>query len=314
MTQPDELFRTVSRLAPSELAAFEAVARHGGFRAAARATGASASALSHAVAGLERRVGAQLLLRSSRNVSLTQAGQALLSVLRPAVQQIAEAVQQINARDAQPSGLIRLNASTASIEQVMESLLIPFLRSAPLVRIEIQGDAALVDIAEGRFDCGIRLLDQAPADMIAIPVGAPTQQHIVVGAPAYLEKAPSLSMPSDLAMHQCIQLRLSPGTVYRWEFTHDDKSFTVRTHGPLIVDSSRLALQAAVGGLGLAYVTRWLAADALNAGHVVQLLDEWTPPYPGLGLYYPRNRHINPAMRAFVDYLRARYVEKGADR
>ncbi|WP_246504944.1 LysR family transcriptional regulator [Microvirga antarctica] len=304
MERDDETFRTVARLAPSELAAFDAVMRHGGFRAAARATGASPSALSHAVAALERRLATQLVLRSTRHVSLTEAGRRFLDALRPALDQLSAAVAELASSDAEPTGLIRINASVVAVEQVMEALLIPFMQSAPGVRVDIHGEGALVDIAEGGFDCGIRLAELVPDDCVAIPIGAATQQHIVIGSPTYLEHAPHLVSPSDLTAHQCIQLRLAPDALYRWEFAKDGESFTVRTVGRLVVGSTKLALAAAVGGLGLAYVTRALAEEALHSARVVQVLGSWTPPYPGLALYYSRHRHMSSAMQALVSYLR----------
>ena len=294
----------MSGLAPGELAAFDAVVRHGGFRAAARATGASASALSHAVAALERRLATQLLLRSTRNVSLTEAGQQFLAALRPALHQLSAAVSDISGRDGEPSGLIRINASPVAVEQVMQSVVVPFMLSAPKIRVDIHGEGSLVDIAEGGYDCGIRCLELVPDDCVAIPIGEPTQQHILVASPHYLRDAPPLATPADLVHHQCIQLRLSSNNVYRWEFTRNAETFTVGTTGNLVVDSTRLALSGAIGGLGIAYVMRSLAAEALASSDLVQVLEAWTPPYPGLALYYLRHRHMSAPMRALVDFLK----------
>jgi len=302
MERGDELFRTVSRLAPSELAAFEVVARHGGFRSAARATGASASALSHAVAGLERRLKAQLFLRSTRAVSLTEAGRRFLEGLQPALAQIDRAVAIISGDN--PTGVIRLNSSDAAIEQVMAPTLVRFLKINPGIQLDIFSEGALVDLAKDGFDCGIRLVDQVPGEMIAVPIGSSHQQHIVVGSPSYLNEMPTLRVPLDLLSHQCIQVRLSADTLCRWEFAKEDEVLCVKTNGRLVVDSTRLALAASIGGLGLSYVTRWLAREHMRSGRVVQVLEDWTPPYPGLALYYPRSRHLGPAMRALVDFLR----------
>jgi DNA-binding transcriptional LysR family regulator len=306
MPRGDELFRTVSDLAPAELAAFDAVVRHGGFRAAARATGASASALSHAVAALERRLATQLLMRSTRHVSLTEAGRQFLAGLRPALHQLGAAVSDLNGRGGEPSGLIRINASPVAVEEVMHAVFVPFMRSAPKVRVDIHGEGGLVDIAEGGYDCGIRCLELVSDDCVAIPIGEPTQQHILVASPHYLREAPPLSTPADLVQHQCIQLRLSSNNLYRWEFTRSGETFTVGTTGNLVVDSTRLALSASIGGLGIAYVMRALAAEALASSDLVQVLEAWTPPYPGLALYYLRHRHMSAAMQALVDFLRSK--------
>lgn len=305
MGRTDDPFRTVAQLAPAELAAFDAVIRHGGFRSAARATGVSASGLSHAVASLERRLATQLLLRNTRHVSLTDAGRRFLDALRPALDQLGSAVAELEGSgDAAPGGLVRINASATAVEQIMETLLIPFMRSAPGVRIDVHAEDELIDIAEHGFDCGIRLLELVPDDYVAVPVGPETQQHIVVGSPEYLDTAAKLTSPFDLVKHQCIQLRLAQRSLYRWEFSKDGENLSVRTLGSLTVDSSRLALAAAVGGLGLAYVTRMSAEESLAARRVVQCLEGWTPPYPGLALYYARHRHMSSAMRALTAFLR----------
>src|ERR1700733_8388893 len=266
----DELYRTVSSLAPAELAAFLAVVEYGGFRAAARAVGSSPSALSHSVAGLEARLKVQLFIRTTRNVSLTEAGERFAEALRPALGQIGRAFDALEGYSDRPAGTIRIDASTGAAEQILEPMLIEFLRQHPDMRLDIRADDALVDIASGGFDCGLRLVELVPEDMVAIPVG-PEQQHIVVAAPSYLQDSSDLSSPADLHAHECIQLRL-PG--------------------------------AARAGFGVGYITRSLAARDLETGNLIQLLADWTPPYPGLAIYYPRNRHLSAGMRALIDFVR----------
>lgn len=301
--QNGEAFRTPLALSPAELAAFVAVAQSGGFRAAARRSDLSPSALSHSVANLEARLNVQLFQRSTRNVSLTEAGQRFLSRLAPALHEIEKAVEELGDYSAAPSGTIRINADATAAEQVLKPLLLKFMASFPKVQIEIVSEGRLVDIAEHGFDCGIRSSEIVSEDMIAIPLG-PMQQHIVVAAPTYLETAPPLRSPADLAEHRCIQLRMPSGRLYRWEFEHRGEALVVETKGNLILDNSRLILAAALDGYGLGYLTRWMARSAIDQGLLVQLLSEWTPPYPGLCLYYPRHRHPSATMRAFVTYLR----------
>ncbi len=300
-------------LSPAELTAFVAVAQSGGFRAAARRSNLSPSALSHSIANLEARLSVQLFHRSTRHVSLTDAGRRFLSRLRPALHAIEEAVEELGDFSAIPSGSIRINADATAAEQVLRPLLLPFVAANPQVQVEIVSERRLVDIAEHGFDCGIRSSEIVSEDMIAIPLG-PMQQHVVVAAPSYLNMAPPLRSPADLTEHRCIQLRMPGGGLYRWEFEHRGEALVLETKGSLVLDNSRLVLAAALDGYGLGYLTRWMAGPALESGLLVQALSEWTPPYPGLCLYYPRHRHLGAAMRALVTHLRekASQVRPGA--
>lgn len=304
VTRNDEIIRTVSSLPPGELAAFLAVSEHGGFRAASRMLGQTPSALSHAVAGLERRLKVKLFHRSTRNVSLTEPGRRLAQRLMPALSEIGLAVEELHEQSTSLSGLIRINCDANAAEQVLMPLLTRFMKLQPTMRFEIRSEGRLVDIAEGGYDCGVRAAELVPDEMVAIAIG-PDQQHIVVASPAYLDGAPAIKIPSDLSLHQCVQLRMANGSIYRWEFQRRGEDVVVTTPGNLVVDQSRLLLAAALDGIGLAYVTRWMAADALVNGKLQQVLDDWTPPYPGLCLYYPRHRHLGSGMRAFLNFLKA---------
>ncbi|MGF0524345.1 LysR family transcriptional regulator [Agrobacterium pusense] len=304
VTRNDEIIRTVGLLPPGELAAFLAVAEHGGFRAASQTLGQTPSALSHAVAGLEKRLKVKLFHRSTRNVSLTEPGRRLAERLLPAIGEIGRAVEELHEQAASPSELVRINCDANAAEQVLMPLLTRFMKLQPAMRFEVRSEGRLVDLAEGGFDCGIRAAELVPGEMVAIPIG-PDQQHIVVASPAYLDNAPPLASPSDLLLHQCIQLRMAGGSIYRWEFQRCGENVVVATTGNLVVDQSRLLLAPALDGCGLAYVTGWMAADALADGRLRQVLADWTPPYPGLCLYYPRHRHLGTGMRAFLDFLRS---------
>lgn len=301
--QHAEIFRTVGALSPAELAAFLAVAQFGGFRAAARRCDLSPSALSHSVASLENRLNVQLFHRSTRNVSLTDAGQRFFARLGPALDEIAKAADELSDFNARPSGTLRINADATAAEQVLGPLVLKFMAAFPEVQVEVVSEGRLVDIAEQGFDCGIRPCEIVPDDMIAVPVG-PMQQHVVVAAPSYLERAPSLRSPADLHGHRCVQLRMPSGGLYRWEFERRGEALAIETKGGLVLDNSRLILAAAIEGYGLAYLTKWMASPALDKGLLVQVLNDWTPPYPGLCLYYPRHRHLSASMRAFVSFLR----------
>ncbi|TWD43906.1 LysR family transcriptional regulator [Pantoea sp. SJZ147] len=301
--QISELFRTVSALQPAELAAFLAVAQFGGFRVAARKSGLSSSAISHSVASLETRLKVQLFHRTTRYVSLTDAGQILFSRLSPVLLSIADTIQDIGDFATSPTGLLRINADLTAAEQVLKPLVLDFLHAYPEMQVEIVCEKQLIDIAEGGFDCGIRTAELVPIDMVSVPIGL-EQQHIVVGAPSYLEKFPPLLSPSDLSQHRCIQLRITSAIPYRWEFELRGESIIVETKGGLTLDNSRLILTAAIGGYGLGYVTKWAAGPSLASGQLVQVLHEWTPPYPGLCLYYPKHRYMSHGMRAFIAFSR----------
>lgn len=301
--QISEIFRTVAALQPAELAAFLAVAQFGGFRVAARKSGLSSSAISHAVASLETRLKVQLFHRTTRHVSLTDAGQTLFSRLSPVFLNIADAIQDIGDFATCPTGLLRINADITAAEQVLKPLVLDFLHTYPEMQVEIICEKRLIDIAEGGFDCGIRTAELVPMDMVSVPIGL-EQQHIVVGAPGYLEKSPPVLSPSDLSLHKCIQLRMTSAVPYRWEFELRGESIVVETKGGLTLDNSRLILTAAIEGYGLGYVTKWAAGPALASGQLVQLLHDWTPPYPGLCLYYPKHRYMSHGMRAFIAFSR----------
>lgn len=303
MARTNELSRTLSALTPAELAAFTAVAQHGGFRAASRASGASPSALSHAVAGLEAKLNVQLFVRTTRNVSLTEAGARFAEALSPALAQLEQAVATLDDYTDRPSGLIRINAASAASEQILAPFIVRFLQANPEVHIEIISEGELVDIARDGFDCGIRAQELVPAGMVAVPIG-PNLQHIVVASPGYLSAAPPLRSPADLSQHHCIQLRLPSGRLYRWEFDRRGETFALDTHGRLVLDTSRQIRKAALAGFGLGYLSRGTVETDLATSALVQVLAEWTPPYPGLCLYYPRHRHPSAGMRALIQFAR----------
>ncbi len=280
-----------------------AVAEIGGFRSAARKSGLSPSALSHAVASLEGRLKVQLFHRTTRNVSLTAAGQSFFARLAPALAEIADAVSALGDFAESPSGTLRINADATASEQILKPLVLAFMQAYPDMRVEIVSERRLVDIAEEGFDCGVRTAALVPSDMVAVPIG-PMQHHIVVGSPSYLATMPKLQSPADLGGHRSIQLRMPSGLAYRWEFQRHGESVVVETKGALTVDNSRLILTAALEGYGLGYITRWMAGPSLESGELVQVLADWTPPYPGLCLYYPKHRHMSLGMRAFVALAR----------
>jgi DNA-binding transcriptional LysR family regulator len=287
----------------SELNAVAAIAARKSFRGAAHDLRISASALSHAVASLESRLGVRLFNRTTRSVSLTPAGEQFLTRVKPAMREIADAMHEVNEQRSTPAGLIRINTSETAGEQMLAPIVTEFLRRYGDVQLEIVANAGLVDIVADGFDAGVRLAEMVPRDMISIPIGK-TQRHVVVGAPSYFTTRTQPRSPSDLKEHACVRYRLPSGSIYRWEFEKRKQILSVDITGPLTLDSDRLVLRAALEGAGLAYVSEWNARKALAEGRLIQVLNDWTPPYPGLCLYYPSHRHLAAAMRAFTDVIR----------
>ena len=286
-----------------ELEAVLAVARRGSFRAAAAELGMSTSAVSNAIAGLEARLGSRLFHRTTRSVSLTEAGRRFADRITPALMEIRSASEEINAQDQSLTGTLRINASVGAAQMIFEPLVLAFMRRHPGMTVDIVTEARLVDIVAAGFDAGIRLEESVPRDMIAVPIGG-DQRLVVVGAPSYFEYHPRPRVPGDLSAHACIRLRLSHGGIYRWELERHGESVAVDVRGPLILDEMRMIAQAARAGMGLAFMSQWYVAEDLAAGRLLQVLDDWTPPFPGMRLYYPGHRHVPAALRAFIELIR----------
>ncbi len=287
----------------SELHAVVAVAAHRSFRAAATSLGVSASAVSHAITALEDRLGVRLFSRTTRSVSLTQAGESFLAKVQPALRDIADAMETVNRFREQPTGTLRLNTSEMAARQLLAPLILNYAALYPDVGIDVVTEGRLVDIVALGFDAGIRIHESLPLDMVAVPIGG-AQRHIVVGSPAYLADHPKPRAPNDLSKHACLRLRLPGGNLYKWEFERRGQKITVDVPGQLTFDNANLTLEAALRGAGLAYVYAWAAREALAHGELIQVLGDWTPPYAGLHLYYPRHRHPTAALRTFIDFAR----------
>jgi DNA-binding transcriptional LysR family regulator len=294
-----------------ELKAVSAVAMRKNFRAAAIELGMSASALSHAVASLEAKLGVRLFNRTTRSVSLTQGGADFLARVEPAVREITQAMVEAGEQSAKPVGRIRINTSEVAGEQILEPIILEYLRRFPGMEVEIVTDGRLVDIVAGGFDAGVRLTEMVPRDMISIPVGT-EQRHLVVGAPSYLSSRPKPRVPLDLKDHVCIKLRLPGGSIYRWEFEKRGVAMRIDVEGPLTLDNPHLILRAAANGAGLAYLSEWSALEEIALGRLVKVLEDWTPPYPGLCFYYPSRRHKTAGMLAFTELLRETVGRKKA--
>ncbi|WP_144141366.1 LysR family transcriptional regulator [Paraburkholderia sp. BCC1884] len=285
-----------------ELEAVLAVARHRNFRAAATELGVSTSALSHAVAGLERRIGVRLFNRTTRSVSLSEAGAQFVESVAPALSSIRMAIERAGSFRDTVSGTLRINTSAGAGRQVM-ALFIDFLQRYPEMKLDIVTEGKLIDIVADGFDAGVRLAETVPQEMIAVPFGD-MQRFAVVGSPAYFERRKPPRNPGDLLAHECVRMRMPSGAIYQWEFERRGEALRVDVKGALMLDEPAMTLQAARAGLGLAYLSEWNAAADLQAGTLVRVLEAWTPPLDGLCLYYPGRRHVPAGLRALIEMIR----------
>lgn len=273
------------------------------FRAAAIDLGISAPTLSHIIASVEERIGIRLFNRTTRSVAPTEAGDALIARISPALTTISDAFALVEGLKSSATGRIRLNASEVAASRMLP-VVAAFMQSYTAIDVELASDGLLSDIVADGFDAGIRLAEAVPQDMVAIPL-SDDEQLILVASPRYLGLRGVPQRPDDLANHDCIVARLPSGRSMPWELEAGGKSFTPSVSGRLQVGSVALAFEAALLGLGIAYVSRWEASQAIARGELTQVLHEWTPPFEGLRLYYPRQRHHSAAFRAFLDHLRA---------
>ncbi|MDB5482358.1 MAG: putative transcriptional regulator LysR [Caulobacteraceae bacterium] len=294
----------MSRPSLVELDAVIAVARRGAFRAAALEMGMSTSALSHAVASLEARLGVRLFNRTTRSVSLTAAGEQFVAELAPALIQIRGAMDAAGAHRATPSGVLRLNTSIGAARMILAPVILEYLRRYPEMSVDLVTEGRLIDIVGEGFDAGIRIAEAVPRDMIAVPIGGPLRS-VIVGSPGYFAGRSLPQTPGDLLSHECVRTRMASGALYRWEFERRGEQVEVDVKGALTLDESGLMIEAVRAGAGVGYLSEWSVGEDLVAGRLIQALDDWTPTYPGLCLYYPGRRHVPAGLRAFIDLIRA---------
>lgn len=287
----------------NDLAAFAAVASHRSFRSAADVMGVSRSALSHAIIGLEGKLGVRLFNRTTRSVSLTQAGARLLARLDPVLQDLDQALDTVSEERGTPSGTLRINANKSGARILLSAVVPRFLDLYPDVELDLVSEGRLVDIVELGFDAGVRLLDTVPRDMVAVRFGGDVR-FIAVAAPSYMGGRATPNTPDELHAHRCIRQRLPSGKRYRWEFSRRGAEIVVDVPGSLTLDDNDLLVQAAVEGRGIAYVPEHFARPFLDSGQLVTVLDDWCPRTPGLALYYPRSRHMPSPLRVFIDLLK----------
>ena len=278
-----------------------AVARRGGFALAAAELGMSPSAVSHAVRLVEERIGQPLFARTTRSVSLTEAGKALVETAAPALQDIAERMDRIRGVKGRPAGLLRINASNIAIPLAVTPVVAAMAERYPDVTVEIVADQGLIDIVGEGFDAGIRLGEMIAQDMVTVRM-TPPFKAVIVASPAYIAKHGRPRDVADLANHNCIGYRLvRSGALYRWDLNDNGKDVVVETCGTAIVTDSLGAIDLALTGVGLAYVFEPLVRADLAAGRLVQVLPQTAIEEPGLFLYFPRRASMAPKLRAFID-------------
>jgi DNA-binding transcriptional LysR family regulator len=288
------------------LMAFWKVAEHRGFTAAAAELEISASALSQAIRQLETRLGVRLLNRTTRSVSLTEAGEAYLARVGPALGEVITAGEEMNVLQGRPSGTLRINAARIATAMVLKPLLAGFLQENPHVQIELTNDEGFIDIVEKGFDAGVRMGESVQRDMVAIPLGPPVTVA-VVGSPEYLRRVRAPRHPDELARHSCIRLRFGgSGMIYKWEFTLDDRLVEYEVKGGLTITDTLFSVDAALEGVGLAYAFEELVEPHIRSKRLKRVLTSFSPTFPGFYLYYP-SRHDQPTkLKALIEYVRRR--------
>lgn len=286
----------------ADLSAFATVAEERSFTRAAVRLGVSQSALSHTMRGLEKRLGLQLLARTTRSVAPTAAGTALLAELAPALERIDRAVSETRQRKDSPSGRIRIIIPRTVTQMVLLPKLAQFARAYPEIVLEVTHSNDPVDLIAGEYDAGVQLGEFIQRDMIAVRVTG-EMRLAVVGSPEYFESNPKPKHPQDLKEHACIGFRFSNG-LYRWEFEKGRKALTVSPLGPASFDDPELVIQAVLDGVGIGTSMQQSISELIAEGRLVQVLKDWCPPFPGYFLYYPSRRNQPAALAALIEALK----------
>lgn len=289
----------MTRSVLADLDAVLSIARQGSFRAAALELGMSTTSLSNAIAKLERRLGVRLFNRTTRSVSLTDAGRSFVERVAPAMTDIHDAMLAAQSLQETPSGTLRINTFASAAREVMAPLVLPFLQRYPQVHIDLVTEGRLVDIVAGGFDMGLRPADLVPSDMVAISLGLP-RRNVVVASPEFLRTHGHPIVPADLYRFRCIRARLPNHALLRWRFEKEVSAVQIDVEGTITLDEASLVRIAARNGIGLGYVMEPDVREDISEGRLVSVLDDWTPPLPPLSLYYPGRKNPPAAFTAFV--------------
>jgi DNA-binding transcriptional LysR family regulator len=292
-----------------DLNAFMAVARAGGFRDGARASGASASALSEAVRRLEAQLGVRLLHRTTRSVAPTEAGGRLLERLGPALSEVEAALDVVNGFRDRPAGTLRLNVPVSAARLVLPAIVPGFLAAYPEISLEVMAEDSLVDVLAAGCDAGIRYDERLEQDMVAVPIGPRVQRFALAAAPSYLDRCGRPGHPGDLLGHACLRSRFSSGAMLTpWEFERDGETVLINPTGPLVVQAGTatdLGIDAAIAGTGVICLFEDWLRPHLDCGALEPVLEPWWPRFPGPFLYYSGHRLVPAPLRASIDYVKA---------
>jgi DNA-binding transcriptional LysR family regulator len=286
-----------------EFDAVLAITRRGSFRAAALELGLSTTALSNVIGKLERQLGVRLFNRTTRSVSLTDAGRNFVDQVTPALETLHDAMGAARSQQETPSGTLRINAFATGAREILNPLLLNYLRRYPQVHIDLVTEGRIVDIVAEGFDLGLRSADLVPSDMIAIPVGPP-RSFAVVASPAYFKANGTPRVPPDLLRHACLRIRLPNGAPHRWHFEKDGQPVQIDVQGPITLDEASLSRLTVLDHVGIGYFMESDVRDDIAAGRLVRVLEDWTPPLAPLCFYYPSKRNHSAAFKALIDMAR----------
>ncbi|MEK1924763.1 MAG: LysR family transcriptional regulator [Rhizobium giardinii] len=290
----------------ADLDAFTAVARERSFRAAARKRGVSASSLSEALRRLEERLGIRLLNRTTRSVTLTEAGERLMERLSPALGEVVSALEQVNSLRDSATGTLRLNVATVVARAVLPKIAADFLKAYPGIMLEVSGDDSFIDVLAAGFDAGVRYGERLEKDMIAVPIGPRRQRFVTAASPAYLLAHGEPLHPREVLDHACIRHRFASGSMPSWEFERGEETIRISPQARVTSNSLEMEISAAIAGLGIIATFEEFLAPAISRGELVPILEDWAQDFPGPYLYYASRKHMPPPLRAFVDFLKAR--------
>lgn len=294
----------------AELAGFVEIAERRSFAKAAAHLGVARSTLSQNLRALEERLGVRLLNRTTRSVSLTEAGERLLVRVRPALSELSASSGELDGFRQGHGGLLRIVVQPPVATLLMGPLLGRFLGQYPDIKLDLSVARMPPDIVSGGFDAGIRFGEQVDRDMVAMRVMGEAR-FLVVASPTYLARHPAPRSPKDLQHHNCIRSRLPNGTIFGWEFQKKNRRVHAKVDGTLVVDDIDLSIQAVLGGVGLAYLLYdYIAAEVAN-GRLVTVMEDWTPSLSGFFLYHSSRRQVTPALRALIDFLKAEMKDHG---